>query len=106
MVSRTSVEASAFGERVRVDLRKFQFRPRVVRVKAGRTTLLVHNRDPFLHTFTIPALGVDRSISPGSQQTLSIDAPVGTYIIYCKPHSDVGDPSPPADQMIARLIVN
>lgn len=106
LVSRTSVEASALAARTPVIQRRIAFDRPVYHVKSGRVKLVVRNNDPFLHTFTIPKLGVDQRITPGSADTVTFDAPPGTFVIYCKPHADVEDPDPPPGQMTAHLIVS
>lgn len=84
-------------------LKDFEFSPTEVSVSGG-SVVLVRNDDPFLHTFTVDALAVDETITPGSERLITVPAKPGTYILYCKPHtSDPERPSP--DDMVATLRV-
>lgn len=68
------------------------------------TTVLVRNDDPVVHTFTIDDLDIDVSLTPGSERLVTLPAELGTYVVYCAPHtSDTEDPG--ADDMAARLTI-
>jgi plastocyanin len=64
-------------------------------IPAGETvTFAVHNADPWVHTFTIPDLGVDEMLRPGASVNVEVTAPAGTYTLYCEPHANTDDPNP------------
>lgn len=70
----------------------------------GGTRIVVRNDDPFLHTFTIDELGIDEAMSPGSEVLVDIPAEAGSYVVYCRPHTqDPEDPS--GDDMAADFTV-
>ena len=54
---------------------------------AGASSVFVRNDDPFLHTFTVKALGIDQTLTPGDEFLITIPARAGTYVLYCKPHT-------------------
>lgn len=96
-------DADAAGADVVVDLKDFEFEKDSYEAPAG-STILVKNSDPFLHTFTIDALGIDEEITPGSEKLITVPAETGTYIVYCEPHT--GEPEDPSkDDMAAKLTV-
>lgn len=100
-----SVDEAAARFAVGVDLVDFTFAPATLEVgRDGR--LLVHNADPVLHTFTVPALGIDRALRPGGDALIDLRgvAP-GTWAVYCKPHADVTQPDPARAGMAAWLAV-
>jgi plastocyanin len=87
---RSVVSAAAKTGATSVQLKNYAFAPNWVPVKAGdRVRLVVKNDDQTLHTFTLPAAGVDVSVPPGSEKIIEFTAPAaGTYQWYCVPHSD------------------
>lgn len=88
---------------VRVELQSFEFDDDEYAVGGG-STVLVTNSDPFVHTFTVDALGIDVDLGPGDEVLVTIPEDPGTYVLYCEPHtSDPDDPS--EDDMAARLEV-
>lgn len=89
IASRSTVSDATGAEATSV-LEDFEFVPKTYSV-AGGSQILVKNNDPFLHTFTVDALGIDVRLSPGSSKLVSIPATPGTYVLYCEPH---GDPTP------------
>ena len=71
---------------------------------AGGSTVLVRNDDPLTHTFTVDALDVDVSLTPGSEKLVEIPDEPGTYVLYCEPHtSDKDEPS--EDDMASSLTI-
>jgi len=55
-------------------------------------SIILVNEGRYSHTFTIDALGIDISLSPGERKTIDITAPSspGSYTFYCKPHRGLG----------------
>jgi plastocyanin len=89
-----------------VTLHDARFGRDVYEIDAGRRARVrIVNRDRIIHTFTIPALGVDRGVSPGGSIVVELDAAQGEYAIYCRPHSDMSEPDPALAGMAARLVV-
>ncbi|MPZ72468.1 MAG: hypothetical protein GEU74_04445 [Nitriliruptorales bacterium] len=107
IAARSTVDSAAAAGATTVDMSNFQFAPRAYEMPAGETTkLLIHNRDAFMHDFTITALGVGPiSLGPGSQQLVEVNAPAGDYLIRCTLHSGSSeDPSEAqGDSMTALL---
>lgn len=92
VVGGETVDEAAARFAVDVDLVDFRFAPGTIEAPtAGR--LLVHNADPVLHTFTVPALGIDRVVGPGGDVLIELDdVPAGRWAVYCKPHADESEP--------------
>jgi plastocyanin len=73
--------------------------------------VLVRNDDPFTHTFTITALGIDITMTPGSETIVQLPEKPGAYVVFCRPHSgdpkDLQDPDNiNPDDMAARVEIN
>jgi len=68
------------------------------------STVLVRNDDPFLHTFTVEELDIDEAITPGSEVLVEIPDESGSYVLFCRPHSDPEEPDPEED-MAANLTI-
>ncbi|MEA2460150.1 MAG: hypothetical protein QOH90_327 [Actinomycetota bacterium] len=73
--------------------------------------VLVRNDDPFTHTFTIEALDIDITMSPGSETLVNIPEETGAYVVFCRPHSgdpkDLQDPDNiNPDDMAAKVEIN
>jgi len=66
--------------------------------------VLVRNDDPFLHTFTVEELDIDEAITPGSEVLVEIPDESGSYVVFCRPHSDPEEPDP-AEDMAANLTI-
>ena len=75
-----------------VTMKDFEFSPTEVSVTGGGQ-VLVRNDDPFLHTFTVDQLDIDETLTIGSEKLITIPSTPGTYILYCKPHTQ--DPDDP-----------
>lgn len=71
-------------------MKNFKFVPNEYTV-AGGSQILVRNSDPFLHTFTIDELGIDVTLTAGSEKLITIPAKPGTYVLYCEPHGNPED---------------
>lgn len=79
------------------------FKPKTLTVDGG-DTILIRDDDPFFHTFTIDALSVDESFTPGDEVAVKIPDKPGTYIFYCRPHTE--DPKNPSkDDMAGRITI-
>lgn len=105
VLARESIDEAAARFAVGIDLVDFVFSP--VRIEVGTDgRLLVHNADPVLHTFTVPALGIDRTIRPGGDALIDLrGVEPGTWAVYCKPHADPQEPDPARAGMAAWLTV-
>jgi plastocyanin len=99
---RSTVDDAA-GAAATLVAKDFDYSPKEVNVPGG-SQVLVKNDDPFLHTFTIDELGVDESFAVGSSLLVEIPAEPGTYVFYCKPHSDPNEPDP-VDDMAGTITV-
>lgn len=89
-------------------MRDFLFAEETITVQAGEESkVLVHNSDPFVHDFAVPALGVEPVVvGPGEAALVTIAAAEpGTYTIYCTLHSDTDAPDGGEDGMAATLVV-
>lgn len=86
-----------------VDMEDFEF-DKPAYAADGETTVLIKNSDPFVHTFTVDALGIDVELGPLSEELVTLPDEAGTYILFCEPHtSDPDDPSD--DDMAAELTI-
>lgn len=106
LTSRSSVEAAAGA--TEVTMSNFEFEPETYEATAGETTqFVVHNGDAFTHDFTIPSLDIESGlITPGSEKLVEVNAPAGTYAIYCTLHSsDTAKDVPAEGDMAATLTV-
>lgn len=98
LANRTTVDAAAAADLPEVTAANFAFED--VTAAAGGQ-LVVRNQDPFAHTFTIDALGIDVELLPGSAAIVDLPDTAGTYTYYCIPHSsDAGNGT---DDMAATL---
>ncbi len=104
VAGRDTVDAEAAANAdLTVDMADFEFDRASYDVPAGGT-VLVRNSDPFAHTFTVEALGVDVDLGPDSEKLVTLPDSPGTYVLICEPHtSDAEDPS--ADDMAAEITV-
>lgn len=93
---RTSVDAS--NASAEVDLKDFEFDQSGYSVTGG-SAIVVRNQDPFVHTFTIDALGIDVVLGPGDAALVDIPAQAGSYVVYCKLHTS--DPEKPTSSDMA-----
>lgn len=102
-VTTRSTVADASTAAASVHLKDFEFSPTDLEVPGG-SAVFVRNDDPFLHTFTVDQLDIDQTITLGSEKLITIPAKPGTYVLYCKPHTE--DPDDPGeDDMVATLRV-
>ncbi|HVM14288.1 MAG TPA: cupredoxin domain-containing protein [Egibacteraceae bacterium] len=103
VLAHDSVEAAA--DAVPVTISEFAFAEGSYEVAAGEpTSMLVHNSDAFVHTFTIPELGIDETVLPGSDVLVDVTAEPGTYTLYCRPHSNLDEPDPAEAGMAGTVI--
>lgn len=68
-----------------VSMTEFAYSPNQITLSAGTPSVIkVNNDGKMLHTFTIPDLGIDESLSPGESQLITVEAPeVGEYQLLC-----------------------
>lgn len=86
-----------------VDMEDFEFDQPAYEAD-GETTVLIKNSDPFVHTFTVDALGINVELGPLSEKLVTLPPETGTYILFCEPHtSDPDDPTD--DDMAAELTI-
>jgi len=78
--------ADPAGADAQVALKDFEFVPDALTVPGG-STIYIENDDPFLHTFTIEALGIDEAFTVGSSKLIDIPSEPGSYVFRCEPHS-------------------
>jgi plastocyanin len=81
--------------------KSFKYAPKAISVTGG-SKVFVRDDDPFFHTFTIDALGIDVPFTAGSSKLVAIPARPGTYIFYCKPHTE--HPKAPSESDMAGTI--
>lgn len=100
----TVPDALADSADLTVSMKDFEFDQAGYDVPAGGT-VLVENDDPFVHTFTVEALDIDVELGPYSEKLIEVPDEVGTYVLYCQPHT--GDTEAPGeDDMAAGLTVS
>ncbi len=89
LTGHTSVSAEAKARATSVQMKDFAYAPGALQVSPGATVrLVVVNEDATLHTFTLPAAGVDVSVPPGAEKVIEFTAPAaGVYQWYCIPHA-------------------
>lgn len=52
---------------------------------SGTTKIVLKNRDPILHTFTVKDLGINETIGPGEEKLIEVASPgAGGYGFICK----------------------
>lgn len=101
LVTRSTVGAT--NTETVVQMKSFKFQRKAYTVRGG-AEVLVRNDDPFVHTFTVDALRIDKRTNPGDRKLIAISARPGTYVLYCTLHT--GDPKHPRpDDMAATLVV-
>ncbi len=64
----------------------------------------MRNDDAIVHTFTVPELGIDRTVGPGSEALVEVTADPGTYTFSCRPHADLSQPDPARAGMAGTLV--
>lgn len=86
-------------------MEEFAFAEGGYAIAAGKPArFLVHNADPVTHTSTIPELGIDQTVLPGSEALVEVTAEAGTYTLYCEPHSDLDEPDPALAGMASSIV--
>jgi plastocyanin len=55
-----------------------------IKAPSHQVTLYVTNDDLFWHTVTIDRLDIDLKVPVGSHRRITVSAPAGTYIFYCR----------------------
>lgn len=77
---------------VEVDMHDIYFGANLITIPADtRVTFVIHNYGQALHTFVIsdhnnknvPNLNINVSQNPGTQSTITIEAPAGDYYFFC-----------------------
>lgn len=73
---------------VRVDVGDFFFSPATLRVQRGaQVSFELRNTGAIGHTFTIQALGIDRTLAAGATDTVTVVAgQAGTFTVVCRFH--------------------
>lgn len=93
-------------EAVEVSMRDFAFAPATLELPPGPSQVLVRNDDAVVHTFTMPSLGVDVTVLPGSEELVEVEVTAGEHVVYCRPHSNVDEPDPAEAGMAATVVVS
>jgi uncharacterized protein (DUF305 family) len=76
--------AAAAGAGPTVESYDIYFEPRELTIPAGTdVTLTLPNEGVTLHNFSIDALGISVDIAAGATETVTINAPAGSYEYYC-----------------------
>lgn len=102
LVSKTTADAA--GAAATATMSDFEFTPATYEVASG-DSILVHNSDAFVHTFTVPELGIDQTVVPGSRHLIEVTGDAGTYTVYCRPHADMDEAKAEDAGMAASLTV-
>jgi uncharacterized cupredoxin-like copper-binding protein len=66
-----------------VDMKKTKFVPDEVDARAGTVKIVVKNRDPFLHTFTLEDHDIDAKVTPGQEKIFEVNLAAGTHGFRC-----------------------
>lgn len=86
-------EADVSGQAsLEFELDDFYFAPTVLEGEAGQSvTLEAFNEGEAQHTFTVDALGIDETLSPGAGKSLEVTLPEsGALLFYCRFHRNQG----------------
>jgi uncharacterized cupredoxin-like copper-binding protein len=79
------VSAAADEGATIVTAKKTEFDVESIEGRAGQEVrIVVKNKDPFLHTFTIDDLDIDQKVSPGGEELIEFEAPAGSYEFICR----------------------
>lgn len=83
------------------------FSPTTLRLASGQVTrVVVRNEDPFVHTFTSGALGVDQVLRPGDEVLLDLaPSTSGIFQFWCRPHSETAE-NGTRDGMVGTLVIS
>ena len=78
--------------RLEIEADDYYFAPTFVRGRPGqRITLVVANESGTLHSFTIPALRIDRDVAPKGKVEVEVTVPAsGAVHFFCKFHGALG----------------
>ena len=85
----------ASDENVEIETSEFAFEPDEVTVQSGEVSIIVHNSDPFAHTFTIDMsetyaddeYDANEALTPFGDTLVTFEAASGTYTVFCVPHT-------------------
>lgn len=93
LTSRTPITAEARVGAASMQIANFAFSPATWQAHPGDTVrMVIKNDDNSMHTFTLPAAGVDVAIPPGAEKIVEFKVPAaGIYLWYCIPHSAESD---------------
>lgn len=107
LLGRTTVDAASAAGATEVEIAGFEFTDTEHRVPGGDdATLLVRNRDGFLHDLSLPAHDLAITVAPGSEGLLDVSSlAAGTYTFYCTLHSDTSVDDPEEAGMAGTLVV-
>jgi hypothetical protein len=99
LTSRSIVGAS--GAESTVVMKSYKFNSKRYVFRAG-STVFIRNDDPFVHTFTIDDVHIDKRTHPGDRLLIEVPDHLGNFILYCTLHTS--DPKHPrSDDMYARV---
>jgi plastocyanin len=87
LMTRETVDAGEASGATVVTMNNVEFEPASPAIPSGGR-LLLHNSDPFVHDFTLDALGIKVMVGPGSEAIVDLgSAASGTYPFVCSLHS-------------------
>lgn len=99
----TADDTEASNATAEVQMKDFSFDQTGYEAPGG-SQVVVRNKDPFLHTFTIDELGIDVELGPSSSAIIDLPEQAGTFIVYCHPHTQSPD-DPGPDDMASTLTI-
>lgn len=107
LTGRTTIDAADADGATEVEMAGFEFTEPTVTVAGGEgATLLVRNRDGFLHDLALPEHDLEVTVTPGSEALLDVSSlAAGTYTFYCTLHSDTSEPEADEAGMAGTLVV-
>lgn len=105
LTGRERVDPAATGGSAVATMAQMAFTEGTVEIAAGAPAdVLVRNDDAVVHTFTVPELGIDQTVGPGSDALVEVTADPGSYTFYCKPHANLSEPNPARAGMAGTLV--
>lgn len=88
----TDISGKGASTSITLETDDFYFKPTFIKVGPGqKVKVRIKNEGSVAHTFTSPALSVDKEVAPGSQATVEITVPAaGKAAFFCRFHRDSG----------------
>lgn len=77
--------------KIEIEADDFYFKPTFIKAKPGTTvTVELKNEGKAQHTFTIPSLGIDKTLDPDQKASIQVAVPKGALGFYCRFHGPNG----------------